>query len=156
MNDLPASPVLPDTSTHRQNDLVLPPAGRQDHTTDAPAGRHRWRPPRSRSPERAQRANGGANGGQTMAGAMQLAIGLLIASLDSPELEPWALQACRFLLALAALMSHATAEPGRPAPRSKDLMSLTRRPRMDETQRLRRPQTSFSGDRCPRRCGIPR
>jgi hypothetical protein len=33
----------------------------------------------------------GADGGQTMAGsAMQLAIGLLTASLDSPELEAWA------------------------------------------------------------------
>jgi len=32
-------------------------------------------------------ANGGAEAGQTMAGAMQLAIGLLAASLDSPELE---------------------------------------------------------------------
>jgi hypothetical protein len=56
MNDLPASPVLPDTSTNRQNDLPGAPAGRQDHTTDAPAGRHRWRPLRRRSRERAQRA----------------------------------------------------------------------------------------------------
>jgi hypothetical protein len=36
-----------------------------------------------------------------MAGAVQLAIGFLTASLDSPELEAWAAQACRFLLALA-------------------------------------------------------
>jgi hypothetical protein len=36
-----------------------------------------------------------------MVGAMQLAIGLLTASPDSPELEAWAVQACRFLLALA-------------------------------------------------------
>ena len=49
-------------------------------------------------------------GGQTMAGAMQLAIGLLTASLDSPELEAWPVQACRFLLALAPLMSHANGE----------------------------------------------
>jgi hypothetical protein len=54
-----------------------------------------------------------------MASAMQLAIGLLIASPDSPELEASAVQACRFLLALARLMSHITAKPGRPAPRSK-------------------------------------
>jgi hypothetical protein len=58
-----------------------------------------------------------------MAGAMQLAIGLLTASLDSPELKAWAMQACRFLLALAPPKNHATAKPGRPAPRSKDLMS---------------------------------
>ena len=31
--------------------------------------------------------------GQTMVGAMQLTIGLLTASLDSPELEAWAVQA---------------------------------------------------------------
>ena len=86
---MPASPVLPDTSTHRQNDLPGASAGRQDHTTDAPAGRHRWRPFRRRSRERAQRANGGADGVQTMADAMQLAIGLLAASLDSLELEAW-------------------------------------------------------------------
>jgi hypothetical protein len=46
-----------------------------------------------------------------MVGARQLATGLLAASLDSPELEAWAVQACRFLLALAPLMSHATANP---------------------------------------------
>jgi hypothetical protein len=50
-----------------------------------------------------------------MADAMQLAIWLRAASLDSPELEGWAVQACRFLLVLAPL-SHATAKPGRPAP----------------------------------------
>ena len=60
-----------------------------------------------------------------MAGAMQLTIGLLTASLDSRELEAWAVQACRLLLALAPPMSHATAKPGRLAPRANDLMSLT-------------------------------
>ena len=40
-----------------------------------------------------QRPNGGANGGQTMADAMQLAIALLTAGLDSPELEAWAADA---------------------------------------------------------------
>jgi hypothetical protein len=69
--------------------------------------------------------NGGADGGQTMAGAMQLTIGLLTASLDSPELEAWAVQACPFLRALAPPMSNATAKPGRPSPRAKVLMSLT-------------------------------
>jgi hypothetical protein len=50
-----------------------------------PAGRYRFRPPRRRSRERVQRANGGADGGQTMADAMQLAIALLTAGLDSPR-----------------------------------------------------------------------
>lgn len=90
MNNLPASPVLPDMRIHRQNGLPGPPAGREDHTTGTPAKRHRWRPRRGGSRERALRANDV----QTMAaGAMQLAIGLLTASLDSPELEEWAVWA---------------------------------------------------------------
>jgi hypothetical protein len=63
MNNLPASPVLPDTSTHGQNDLPGAPAGRPDHAMDAPAGRYRFRPLRRSSRERTQRANGGADGG---------------------------------------------------------------------------------------------
>lgn len=91
MNNLPASSVLPDMRIHRQNGLPGAPAGREDHTTGTPAKRHRWRPRRGGSRERALHATGGANDVQTMAaGAMQLAIGLLTASLDSPELEEWA------------------------------------------------------------------
>ena len=94
MNNLPASPVLPDMRIRRQNGLPGAPAGREDHTTGTPAKRHRWRPRRGGSHERALRASGGVNDVQTMAaGAMQLAIGLLTASLDSPELEEWAVWA---------------------------------------------------------------
>jgi hypothetical protein len=116
---------------HRQNGLPGPPAGRADHTTDAPARRLRWRPRRSRDggnarqapgsdavgnhtavgnqtarvqagpggnqTARAQAGPGGdqtaraqAGPGETLAAAMQLAIALLTAGLDSPELEAWA------------------------------------------------------------------
>jgi hypothetical protein len=92
MNSLPAGPVLPDMRIHRQNGLPGVPAGRADHATGPPAQRHRWRP-RRRSREQAQCASGGADEVPTMVGAMQLAIGLLTASLDSPELEAWAVWA---------------------------------------------------------------
>jgi len=57
--------------------------------TNTPGGR-RWRPRArkilgpARSPEPA------SEDGLTVASSMQLAIGLLTASLDSPELEEWA------------------------------------------------------------------
>jgi hypothetical protein len=83
---------------HHQNDLSGPTAGREDHTTDAPA-RRRWRR-RRRDRENAEPAPGPANGvdhtermpavpSEPLA-AMQLAIAMLTASLDSPELEAWA------------------------------------------------------------------
>src|ERR1700722_18669434 len=97
---------------HRQNSLPKPPAGRADHTTDAPARRLRWRPRRRpdhgtlRAPESdtagdqvqaapvqaepVQAPPVHAAPGETMAAAMQLAIALLTAGLDSPELEAWA------------------------------------------------------------------
>jgi hypothetical protein len=54
-------------------------------------GRRCWRPRRRRDRGPASRTPAaGTDGGQTAAGAMQLAIGLLTASLDSPELEAWA------------------------------------------------------------------
>jgi hypothetical protein len=56
-------------------------------------GRRRrcWRLRRRRDRGPGRRTPGtAADGGQTAAGAMQLAIGLLTASLDSPELEAWA------------------------------------------------------------------
>ena len=53
-----------------------------------PGGRRRCRRPRRRDRGPARHTPGaGADGGQAMAGGMQLAIGLLTASLDSPELE---------------------------------------------------------------------
>ena len=91
---------------HRQNDLPEPPPGRADHTTDAPARHLRWRARRRRDRGQAPGPNAGqapasdtgadqtarvqAAPGGTMAAAMQLAIALLTAGLDSPELEAWA------------------------------------------------------------------
>jgi hypothetical protein len=86
---------------HRQNGLPRPPAGRADHTTDAPARRLRWRPRRRRDDGNVRQAPGSdavgdqtaraqAGPGETLAAAMQLAIALLTAGLDSPELEAWA------------------------------------------------------------------
>jgi hypothetical protein len=88
---------------HRQNGLTEPPAGREDHTTDAPARRLRWRR-RRRARGNAEPAPGPdtsayqtarvqAAPGETLAAAMQLAIALLTAGLDSPELEAWAADA---------------------------------------------------------------
>ena len=103
----------------RRNSLPEPSAGRADHTTDAPARRLRWRARHRRdrenvwqAPESAadssrtaqvQAAPGEtvvaetmaaeAAPGETMAAAMQLAIALLTAGLDSPELEAWAADA---------------------------------------------------------------
>jgi hypothetical protein len=92
MNNLPAGPVLPGMRIHRQNGLPGAPVGFENHTTDTPAKRHHW-PRRLGRRERALRANGGADDVQTMAAdAMQLAVGLLTASLDSPELEAWAVR----------------------------------------------------------------
>jgi hypothetical protein len=92
MNNLPAGPVWPDMRIHRQHGLPGAPAGREDHTTGTPAHRYRSRPRRGRR-ERALRPSAGADNVPTMAGATQLAIGLLTASLDSPELEAWAVRA---------------------------------------------------------------
>jgi hypothetical protein len=92
---------------HRQNGPSGAPAGRQDNMTDAPAGRRRWRPRRRRDGENARRAAGSGTGGdqtapgdqaaavraapgETVSAATQLAIALLTAGLDSPELEAWA------------------------------------------------------------------
>ena len=102
---------------HRQNDLPGLPAGWEDHTTDATARHLRWRPRRRRDPGNARQAPGSdtrgdqtpqvqaaqnpqvqaaqvkAASGETLAAAMQLAIALLTAGLDSPELEAWAADA---------------------------------------------------------------
>src|SRR6266700_190768 len=50
----------------------------------------RWRPPRRRPRGNDQHAPGPGAAGEAMAAAMQLAIALLTAGLDSPELEAWA------------------------------------------------------------------
>ena len=89
---------------HRQTGLPEPPAGRADRTTDAPARRLRWRARRRRDRGNARQAPASDTGGdqtarvqaapgETMAAAMQLAIALLTAGLDSPELEAWAADA---------------------------------------------------------------
>ena len=106
---------------HRRNSLPEPPAGRANHTTDAPARRLRWRARHRRNVRQAPESAAGGNGtarvqaapgetvaaetataetmaaeaapGETMAAAMQLAIALLTAGLDSPELEAWAADA---------------------------------------------------------------
>jgi len=90
---------------HRRNGLSGPPAGQEDHATDTPARRLRWRPRRRRDCGNAEPAPGSDTGSdtgadqaprmraapaETLATAMQLAIALLTAGLDSPELEAWA------------------------------------------------------------------
>ena len=109
MNNLPAGLVLSDMRIHRQNGPSGAPAGRQDNMTDAPAGRLRWRP-RRRDRGNARSAPGSGTAGdqtapgdqtaavraapgETVAAAMQLAIAVLTAGLDSPELEAWAADA---------------------------------------------------------------
>ena len=98
----------------RRNSLPEPSAGPAGHTTDAPARRLRWRARHRRDRENVWQAPESAAGsnrtaqvqaapgetvvaepapGETMAAAMQLAIALLTAGLDSPELEAWAADA---------------------------------------------------------------
>jgi hypothetical protein len=104
---------------HRQNGLPTAPTGRQARPTDTPARRRRWPPRRRRNRGNARPGPGPAAvrgqtaavqimageitlgeppavqtaPGETVAAAMQLAIGLLTASLDSPALEWWAIEA---------------------------------------------------------------
>jgi hypothetical protein len=89
---------------HRRNSLPEPPAGRVNHTTDAPARHLRWRARQRRDRENVRQTSESAAGGsrtarvqaapgETVAAAMQLAIALLTAGLDSPELEAWAADA---------------------------------------------------------------
>ena len=101
VNSLAAGPVLPGMRIHRRNDLPETPAGRADHTMDAPARRLRWRARRRQDRGNARQAPASDTGadqtaqvraapGETMAAAMPLAIALLTAGLDSPDLEAWA------------------------------------------------------------------
>ena len=100
MNNLPASAVLSAMRNHRQHGLADAPTGRENYTTDTPAKRLRWRP-RRKDRGNAPRAPGSDTAGdqtaavptsphETVTAAMQLAIALLTAGLDSPELEAWA------------------------------------------------------------------
>ena len=57
--------------------------------THTPRGR-RWRPRTRKVPAPARALGPARQDSPTAVGAMQLAIGLLTASLDSPELEEWA------------------------------------------------------------------
>ena len=57
--------------------------------TDIPGGR-RWRLRTRKIPEPARHPEPVGDDGPTAASAVQLAIALLTASLDSPELEEWA------------------------------------------------------------------
>ena len=98
----------------RRNSPPEPSAGRAGHTTDAPARRFRWRTRHRRDRENVWQVPESAAGsnrtmrvqaapsetmaaeaapGETMAAAMQQAIALLTAGLDSPELEAWAADA---------------------------------------------------------------
>lgn len=106
MNDPPAGAVLPDMRIHRRNGR----AGiRDDHTTDGPGGRRRhWRARRNRPaagrtpgtgqaqplPARTASGDDAATAIQVDAAtAIQVSVGLLTASLDSPKLEAWAVDA---------------------------------------------------------------
>ena len=53
-------------------------------------GRRRWRPRTRKIPEPTRLPEPADDDGPTAASCMELAIGLLTASLDSPELEEWA------------------------------------------------------------------
>ena len=86
---------------HRRNNPPVPAAGRPEATTHTPSWRLRWPNRYRRGPGNVRQAPespvGGDRGarvqaapGETMAAAMQLAIAVLTAGLDSPELEAWA------------------------------------------------------------------
>jgi hypothetical protein len=92
MNSPPATCVLADMRTHRPDRRARRYRGQDDNimSTRVP----RWWPRRNRDRSPASPAAlAGTDGGQPAAGALQLAIGLLTASLDSPELETWAVWA---------------------------------------------------------------
>lgn len=108
MNNPLASHVLAGMRIHRQHFPPGAPAGPEDHPAQATARRLRWRPRRRGAGGDARRgpgtggaeaaaAHGAADAevapGETMTGAMQLAIGLITAGLDSPDLEAWAADA---------------------------------------------------------------
>jgi hypothetical protein len=77
---------------HRQNDLPGASAWRQEDTSGT-QGRRRWRPRRRKQKQPALHAPQAEAESRSMAAAMQMAIGVLTASLDSHQLEAWAVQA---------------------------------------------------------------
>ena len=105
MNTLPVSPVLPGMCTNNQDGRPAGPGRPEDGTKNAAGGQpRRWRPRRHRNRRLTRRAPGtdltgghaaavSASPGEAVAVATQLAIGILTASLDSPELEGWAVEA---------------------------------------------------------------
>jgi hypothetical protein len=78
---------------HRKNDPPGAGGRQEERTTGTPAGRRRRWPRRRENRQRAGHTPQPQAQGLTMAGAMQMAIGVLTASLDSHELEAWAVQA---------------------------------------------------------------
>lgn len=92
MNSQPAACVLADMRTHWPERRARPARGQDDNITSTRV--RRWWPRRSRDRGPARpAAPAGTDGGQPALGALQLAIGLLTASFDSPELETWAVWA---------------------------------------------------------------
>ena len=93
MNDPQPASVLRDMGAHIHNRKPGTPDGQKDDMRKTPAGR-RWRPRRHKNCGPGRSTPGArADDIQIMAGAMQLAIGLLTAGIDSPELEEWAVDA---------------------------------------------------------------
>jgi hypothetical protein len=58
--------------------------------SQTPGGRRRWRPRMRKIPGPTRSPGPASEPGPTAADAIRVAIGLLTASLDSPELEEWA------------------------------------------------------------------
>jgi hypothetical protein len=88
MNSQPATCVLPDMRTHKPERRARRARGQDDNITNTPVRRW-WQ---RRGPARHVPA-AGTDGVQPAPVALQLAIGLLTASLDSSELETWAVWA---------------------------------------------------------------
>jgi hypothetical protein len=80
-------------SIFRQKGKPRVRGAREDNTMNAPGGRGRWRPRRRNRGPAPSAIPAGPDRAATAADATQLAIALLTASLDSPELEAWALWA---------------------------------------------------------------
>ena len=92
MNSQPAACVLADMRTNRPERRARRARGQDDEITNSRV--RRWWPRRSRDRGPVRPAPlAGTDGAQPAPGALQLAIGLLTASLDSPELETWAVWA---------------------------------------------------------------
>jgi len=95
VNSSPATCVLPGMRTSKPERQAGRARRRDDDVRSTPGERRRrWWRRRHSDREPARRVPGaGTDGGQLMADAIQLAVGLLTASLDSPDLEAWAVGA---------------------------------------------------------------